>query len=97
MMVSDNPAGLYERTTALPAPSPPPTPQAKRTQADWDKDARELAQEEEARRALREHDVPPYFDSQLGKAFLLTQVDDNTGMYVYKKDICGHELVRNMI
>ena len=66
--------GLYENATAPPVPSPPPTPQPKRTKADWERDQRELAEEEESRKSLREHDVPPYFESELGKAFLLTQV-----------------------
>ena len=65
---------LYERATAPPIPSPPPTPQPKRSQADWDADRREIAEEQEHRRALRNHDVPRYFDNQLGKSFLLTQV-----------------------
>ena len=64
----------YSKATTLPQPSPPPTPRAKRTQADWERDKRELAEEAEGRRALRNHDVPPYFESEFGKAFLLSQV-----------------------
>ena len=64
----------YSKATTLPEPSPPPTPRAKRTQADWERDKRELAEEAEGRRALRNHDVPPYFESEFGKAFLLSQV-----------------------
>jgi hypothetical protein len=66
----------YEKSTAPTLPSPPPTPQPKRTQADWERDARELTEEGENRNALRHHDVPSYFHSELGKAFLLTQAPD---------------------
>ena len=65
---------LYEKATAAPLPSPPPTPQAKRTKADWERDERELAEESEARQDLRQHTIPPYFESEFGKAFLLSQV-----------------------
>ena len=57
-----------------PAPSPPPTPQLKRTKADWEKDQRELAEEQEGRNAIRNKKIPTYFDSEFGKAFLLSQV-----------------------
>jgi hypothetical protein len=57
-----------------PAPSPPPTPQPKRTKADWEKDQRELAEEQEGRNAIRNKKIPAYFDSEFGKAFLLSQV-----------------------
>ena len=65
---------LYEQAVAPPVPSPPPTPQPKRTAADWERDRRELAEEAEGRAALRNHAVPSYFKSELGKAFLFTQV-----------------------
>lgn len=57
-----------------PAPSPPPTPQPKRTKADWEKDQRELAEEQEGRNAIRNKKIPAYFDSEFGKTFLLSQV-----------------------
>ncbi|XP_064627357.1 sperm-associated antigen 17-like isoform X2 [Lineus longissimus] len=66
----------YEKATAPPLPTPPPTPLPKRTQADWERDARELAEESENRNALRHHAVPSYFHSELGKAFLLTRAPD---------------------
>jgi len=65
---------IYEKTTAPPVPSPPPTPQPKRTKADWERDQREVAQEYEGREALRKKRIPTYFDSEFGKAFLLSQV-----------------------
>ena len=66
---------LYEAATKPVTPSAPPTPQPRRTKADWERDCRELNQETEHRKALREHQVPPYFESELGKAFLLSQVN----------------------
>ena len=77
---------LYERVTAPPGPSPPPTPQPKRTQADWEQDVRELADEADARAALQENRVPNYFASQLGKAFLLSQVRHGVGRRAAKRN-----------
>ena len=68
--------GIYEKATAPPVPSPPPTPQPKRTKADWERDQREVAQEMEGREALKKKKIPTYFDSEFGKAFLLTQAKD---------------------
>ncbi|XP_078322362.1 sperm-associated antigen 17-like isoform X1 [Crassostrea virginica] len=73
---SANVKEVYERATAPPAPSPPPTPQPKRTQADWDRDQREVMEEKAGRDALRKKKIPSYFDSEFGKAFLLTQAKD---------------------
>ncbi|XP_041352537.1 sperm-associated antigen 17-like isoform X2 [Gigantopelta aegis] len=67
---------IYEKATAPPAPSPPPTPTAKRCQADWERDQREVAEEMEGREAIRIRKIPQYFDSELGKAFLLSQTSD---------------------
>ncbi|XP_076445026.1 sperm-associated antigen 17-like isoform X2 [Babylonia areolata] len=63
----------YETAIAPPPPSPPATPQPKRTQADWERDQRELAEEAEGLEMLRGKKVPTYFESEMGKAFLLTQ------------------------
>nr|XP_022292317.1 sperm-associated antigen 17-like isoform X8 [Crassostrea virginica] len=73
---SANVKEVYERATAPPVPSPPPTPQPKRTQADWDRDQREVMEEKAGRDALRKKKIPSYFDSEFGKAFLLTQAKD---------------------
>ncbi|KAK3098986.1 hypothetical protein FSP39_024961, partial [Pinctada imbricata] len=67
---------MYEKATAPPVPSPPPTPQPKRTKADWERDQREVAQEQEGKDSLKKKRIPPYFDSEFGKAFLLTQAKD---------------------
>ena len=65
---------IYEKATAPPVPSPPPTPQPKRTRADWERDQREVTEEQEGRLALKNKRIPKYFESEFGKAFLLTQV-----------------------
>ncbi|XP_076077508.1 sperm-associated antigen 17-like isoform X7 [Mytilus galloprovincialis] len=67
---------IYEKAMTPPAPSPPPTPTPKRTKADWERDQRELAEEQEGRNALRNKKIPVYFDSEFGKAFLLSQAKD---------------------
>ncbi|XP_078618505.1 sperm-associated antigen 17-like isoform X8 [Branchiostoma floridae x Branchiostoma japonicum] len=66
----------YEKAVEVPPPEPPPTPRNKRTQDDWDRDRRELAEEQEGRNALKNKDVPPYFESEMGKHFLMSQAPD---------------------
>lgn len=68
--------GMYEKALTPPAPSPPPTPQPKRTKADWERDEREVLEEKEGLEALKNKSIPKYFDSEFGKAFLLTQAKD---------------------
>ena len=68
---------MYERATVPTKSDVPMTPMTKRTREDLERDRRELMEEMENREALREHKVPGYFDSELGKAFLLSQVRDN--------------------
>ena len=65
---------MYEKALTPPQPSPPPTPQPKRTKADWERDEREILEEKEGLDALRRRNIPKYFESEFGKAFLLTQV-----------------------
>lgn len=63
---------LYEKVTAPPIPSVPKTPAPKRTQADIEREKRERAQELDDRKALRHREIPPYFESELGRAFLIS-------------------------
>lgn len=58
------------------AAAPPPvlTPQPKRTRADWERIERELREAQENKVAIRDRNIPPYFESDMGKAFLRTQV-----------------------
>ncbi|OCT93579.1 sperm-associated antigen 17 isoform X2 [Xenopus laevis] len=67
---------LYENTLA-PTPEPPaPTAQPERRQEDWEGMRREIQEQKETLQAMRSHDIPPYFQSEMGKAFLETQVPD---------------------
>lgn len=65
---------LYEKATVPAKPEVPMTPMTKRTRVDIERDQRELQEEIENREALRNHMVPGYFESEMGKAFLLSQV-----------------------
>ncbi|KAL4233858.1 Sperm-associated antigen 17 [Mactra antiquata] len=67
---------MYERALTPPEQSPPPTPQPKRTQADWDRDERELQEEKDGLNSLKNKSIPKYFESEFGKSFLLTQTKD---------------------
>lgn len=67
---------IYEAAVAPPPPSPPYTPQPKRTLADWARDRREREEEKEAKKNLKHKSIEPYFSSELGKAFLLTQASN---------------------
>jgi len=49
--------------------TPPSTPQAGRKHFDLEKKQRELEEEAECRRALRERDIPPYFESDVAECF----------------------------
>ena len=63
---------LYEKVAAPKIPSPPNTPAPRRTQADLERDKRERQEEVQHRKALKEKDIPPYFESELGRAFLIS-------------------------
>ncbi|XP_059166152.1 sperm-associated antigen 17-like isoform X2 [Physella acuta] len=67
---------MYENAVAPHVPSPPPTPHSKRSKADWERDKRELQEEKEIKAKIRSRSIEPYFDSEIGKAFLYTQVND---------------------
>ena len=54
--------------------APPESPAVGRKHFDVDKMVRGRLQAEECRRALRERDIPPYFDSDVYTCFLSKQV-----------------------
>ncbi|XP_033635929.1 sperm-associated antigen 17-like [Asterias rubens] len=70
---ADNNKILYEKATAPPPLPPAPKPKDKYTQEDWDKVRRDLAKEQNLRKALRNHEVPPYFKSEWGESFIVGQ------------------------
>jgi len=54
--------------------TPPSSPQVTRKSFDLEKVQRDREEEEECRRALRERDIPPYFDSEVAACFFSKQV-----------------------
>jgi len=56
--------------------TPPSSPQVERKHFDMEKMQRELEEDAECRRALRERDIPPYFDSDVAACF--------------SKQVCNH-------
>ncbi|KAH9508941.1 hypothetical protein Btru_048357, partial [Bulinus truncatus] len=76
----DHVKSLYEKAVAPQAPSPPPTPHPKRTQADWQQDKREIEEEKRNKFKLKNKLIEPYFESEVGKEFLLSQANDMEDM-----------------
>lgn len=67
---------IYEEAvTPPPIPKPDP-PRNKLTQDDWDRIRRSIDEEKLGRVALKHRDVPPYFESEEGRAWLMTQAPD---------------------
>nr|CAB3266505.1 sperm-associated antigen 17 [Phallusia mammillata] len=66
----------YEAAVAPPPPPKIPPPREKLTQADWDRIRRGIEEEKTGRKALKNRDVPEYFDSEAGRAWLLNQAPD---------------------
>lgn len=78
---------IYEKVTAPKIPSPPHTPAPRRTQADIEREKRQRLEEKEHRLALKQKSVPPYFESELGRAFLIS---NSAGMFTAIKIVeCG--------
>jgi len=60
-----------EAITPAPEPVPPP-PRWKRSKSEWERDKIELAELEYGKQALRNKEVPPYFDTSNGKELFKT-------------------------
>ncbi|KAE8621074.1 hypothetical protein XENTR_v10004672 [Xenopus tropicalis] len=74
--VQDDIVTLYESAVA-PSPEPPAPPaQPHRHGGDWQEIRREIQEQKETLEAMRGRDIPPYFQSEMGRAFLDTQVPD---------------------
>ncbi|XP_030828795.1 sperm-associated antigen 17-like isoform X3 [Strongylocentrotus purpuratus] len=69
VQAEDNAMTLYEMSTAPPPQPAPPRPKPKYTDADWERVRREHEEEKACRDALLTRTVPPYFESDWGKAF----------------------------
>lgn len=71
---------IYEEAvTPPPIPKPDP-PRDKLTQEDWDRIKRSIEEEKLGRQALKYRDVPPYFESEEGRAWLMSQAPDMEAM-----------------
>ena len=91
---------LYEKATVPTKPDVPMTPKTKRTRVHIERDRRELQEEMENRAALRDHKVPGYFESELGKAFLLSQVFEPTvlmGILIVNKHFLSTYIIPNSL
>nr|XP_006825433.1 PREDICTED: sperm-associated antigen 17-like isoform X3 [Saccoglossus kowalevskii] len=77
LMQSDDIKAIYEAATAPPRIPTPPPPKPRRTQADWEKDRQQLEEEKKNRNALKNYAVPPYFESEWGKSFLMMKVSSD--------------------
>ncbi|XP_056415956.1 sperm-associated antigen 17 isoform X2 [Hyla sarda] len=69
-------ARLYENAVAPPTPPPPHMAKPQRSVQDWEKLRQEIQEQKEQLAAIRGHNVPPYFMSELGKEFLQKQAPD---------------------
>ena len=66
-------AGVQEKylKSVAPVEKPaPPAPAWKRTAEEWERDRIDLAKLEYGKHALRHREVPPYFETAKGQAFL---------------------------
>ncbi|XP_031553104.1 sperm-associated antigen 17-like isoform X2 [Actinia tenebrosa] len=61
--------------TPAPVPRPPP-PRWKRSRSEWERDKIELAELEYGKNALKNHEVPPYFETARGQEFLHRAYDN---------------------
>ncbi|XP_039272076.2 sperm-associated antigen 17-like [Styela clava] len=67
---------IYEEAVTPPPMQKPDPPRNKLTQDDWDRIRRSIDEEKLGRGALKHRDVPPYFESEEGRAWLMTQAPD---------------------
>ncbi|CAL1544731.1 unnamed protein product [Lymnaea stagnalis] len=72
----DHVKSIYEQAVAPKPATPPPIHHQKRTSADCEQERREMEEEKENKQKIKNHEIEPYFRSEIGKAFLLTQAND---------------------
>ncbi|KAM4689907.1 sperm-associated antigen 17-like, partial [Rhinophrynus dorsalis] len=74
--IKDDIANVYKRAV-VPVPEPPP-PGAlpERSAEDWERIRLEIQEQKETLLAIRNHHIPPYFQSEMGRTFLQTQIPD---------------------
>ncbi|XP_053313303.1 sperm-associated antigen 17 [Spea bombifrons] len=69
-------ADRYQKAVEPTPPALPPKAKPRRSAEDWETLRREIQELKENLAALRMKDIPPYFRSEPGKAFLLAQAAD---------------------
>ncbi|XP_068127091.1 sperm-associated antigen 17 [Hyperolius riggenbachi] len=69
-------AQVYESTVSPPPPLPPVMARPERSTQDWDELRHEIQDHKETLAALRNRDIPSYFQSEMGQEFLRTQTPD---------------------
>ncbi|XP_075705223.1 sperm-associated antigen 17 [Rhinoderma darwinii] len=75
-ITADNIANLYENAVSPSPPPPPPMAKPQRSVQDWDKLRLEVQEQKDQLAAMRSHNIPPYFQSELGVEFLQKQAPD---------------------
>ncbi|CAI9613096.1 unnamed protein product, partial [Staurois parvus] len=65
---------LYENAVSLPPPPPPPMAKPQRSVQDWDELRLEIQEKTDNLAAMRNRDIPPYFQSEVAPQFLQNQV-----------------------
>ncbi|XP_066563697.1 sperm-associated antigen 17 [Amia ocellicauda] len=71
-------ASLYTQAITTPPKTPPEPVRSQRTEEDMERDRQERLEEQRCKEALKNRTIPAYFNSEFGKAFLLTQDLDMT-------------------
>ncbi|KAM5180835.1 sperm-associated antigen 17 [Mantella aurantiaca] len=69
-------ASLYENAVSPPPPPPPAMPKPERSIQDWDEIRLEIQEHKDNLSALRNREIPPYFQSEISQQFLQNQDPD---------------------
>ncbi|XP_040195424.1 sperm-associated antigen 17 [Rana temporaria] len=67
---------LYENAVSPSPPPPPPMAKPQRSVQDWDELRLEIQEKEDNLSAMRNRDIPPYFQSEMAQQFLQNQSPD---------------------
>ncbi|KAM8977770.1 sperm-associated antigen 17 [Pelodytes ibericus] len=74
--IADNIEDLYQRAVAPAPPPPPPAARPQRGEKDWLRLRQDISEQKDNLLALRNRDIPAYFQSEQGAAFIQSQVPD---------------------
>ncbi|PIN88334.1 hypothetical protein AB205_0006530, partial [Aquarana catesbeiana] len=67
---------LYENAVSPSPPPPPPMAKPQRSVQDWDELRLEIQEKKDNLSAMRNRDIPPYFQSEMAQQFLQNQSPD---------------------